>query len=70
MPGNAVLKVEVLDKDEGSINDDYIGKFETTLSQGPKEVEIVSTLLKKVKGTFWLKVSTSELEFLKFIINL
>lgn len=59
MPGNAVLKVEVLDKDEGSINDDYIGKFETTLSQGPKEVEIVSTLLKKVKGTFWLKVSTT-----------
>lgn len=57
VPGNALLKVEVMDKDEGSINDDYIGSFETTISQGSKEVEIVSTIFKKVKGTFWMKVS-------------
>lgn len=56
VPEYAVLKVEVLDKDEGSPKDDYIGKFETTLSPGPKEVEIVGSIFKQVKGTFWLKV--------------
>ena len=52
-----VLTVEVMDKDEGSVHDDYIGSFTTTLTPGAKEVEIVSTIRKVVKGTFWLNVS-------------
>ncbi|TDL18925.1 C2-domain-containing protein [Rickenella mellea] len=59
VPDNAVLKVEVLDKDEGAPKDDYIGNFETTLTSGPKEVEIVGSILKQVKGTFWLKITST-----------
>lgn len=57
VPADAVLQVEVLDKDEGSVHDDYIGKFETTIVSGAKEVEMVSSILKSVRGTFWLDVS-------------
>lgn len=56
VPDNAVLKVKVMDKDDGSPTDDYIGKFETTVSPGPKEVEIVGSIFKQVKGTFWMNV--------------
>ncbi|THG96956.1 hypothetical protein EW145_g7687 [Phellinidium pouzarii] len=56
VPTTAVLQVEVMDKDEGSVHDDYIGKFTTTVSPGTKKVEIISTLTKSVKGTFWLEV--------------
>lgn len=59
VPADATLQVEVLDKDEGSIHDDYIGKFETTIAPGAKEVELVSTVLKSVRGSFWLDVSIS-----------
>ena len=59
VPTNAALKVEVLDKDEGSVVDDYIGSFETTLNSGARELEIQSSIRKKVKGTFWLNVSIS-----------
>ena len=52
-----VLTVEVMDKDEGSVLDDYVGSFTTTLISGAKEVEIVSTIRKAVRGTFWLNVS-------------
>lgn len=52
-----VLTVEIMDKDEGSVHDDYIGSFSTSVSPGAKEVEIVSTIRKAVKGTFWLNVS-------------
>ncbi len=57
VPVHALLKVEVKDRDEGSPMDDYIGSFETTLSHGPKEVDIVGPILKTVKGSFWLNVS-------------
>ncbi|KAH8117648.1 C2-domain-containing protein [Phellopilus nigrolimitatus] len=62
VPESAALQVEVLDKDEGSVHDDYIGKFATTISPGAKEVEIVTTLLKSVRGTFWLNVTTTPSE--------
>lgn len=57
VPSDATLRVEVFDKDEGSIRDDYIGKFETTITPGAKEAELVSTILKTIRGTFWLDVS-------------
>lgn len=57
VPSDAVLTVKVLDKDDGSPTDDYIGKFETTISPGPKEVEIIGMIFKQVKGTFWMNVS-------------
>jgi hypothetical protein len=56
VPSHATLSVEVFDKDDG-LTDDYIGKFETTVSQGAKEVEISRPLFKRSGGSFWLKVS-------------
>ncbi|KLO19594.1 C2-domain-containing protein [Schizopora paradoxa] len=59
VPENANMKVEVMDKDEGSLLDDYVGAFETDLSPGAKEVQIISSMLKRVRGTFWMKITTS-----------
>ena len=60
VPITAQLNVEVLDKDNGP-TDDYIGRFHCDVSAGTKELEIESALLKRTKGTFWLKVPTSYL---------
>lgn len=45
-----------MDKDEGTMTDDYIGKFETTVSAGAKEAEIQGPMLRRDRGNFWLKV--------------
>lgn len=57
MPSNAELKVQVLDKDDGP-KDDYIGRFTTDVQPGAKEEEIHGRILKKHKGTFWLKIES------------
>ncbi|KDQ59895.1 hypothetical protein JAAARDRAFT_46478 [Jaapia argillacea MUCL 33604] len=57
VPTHAVLRAEVCDKDEGRPVDDYIGRFQTTVSAGAKEAEIEGPLFKQSRGTFWLKVS-------------
>jgi hypothetical protein len=59
VPSHASLNVEVLDKDDTGITDDYIGKFTTTINTGAKEVEIAGPLLKRNRGSFWLKVRCS-----------
>lgn len=56
VPAHASLHVEVLDKDDGALTDDYVGKFTTSVSPGAKEVEISGKLLKRTRGSFWLKV--------------
>lgn len=56
VPNHATLSVKVMDKDDGVITDDYIGKFETSLNAGAKELEITGPLFKRSRGTFWLKV--------------
>ncbi|KII89529.1 hypothetical protein PLICRDRAFT_160880 [Plicaturopsis crispa FD-325 SS-3] len=58
VPLHAALDVKVFDKDEGP-TDDYIGKFETTISPGTKEAEIEGPILKRSKGTFWLKIDST-----------
>ena len=65
-----VLKVDVLDKDEGSVHDDFIGSFTTSISPGAKEVEIVSTIRKVVRGSFWMNVSPRNHYFSPFTILL
>ena len=55
VPVTAVLNVQVLDKDNGP-TDDYIGNFSISVSAGAKEAEIEGPVLKRTKGTFWLKV--------------
>lgn len=60
VPSTASLKVEVMDKDEGSATDDFIGKFTVSLTPGAKEIEIEGPVvsLRKARGSFWLKVDT------------
>ena len=55
VPTTAQLNIEVLDKDNGP-TDDYIGRFHCDVSAGTKELEIESTLSKRKRGMFWLKV--------------
>ena len=55
VPSDAKLQIQVSDKDDGP-KDDYIGKFTTNVQPGAREEEIQSRILKKSKGTFWLKV--------------
>ncbi|KAJ2928517.1 hypothetical protein H1R20_g8582, partial [Candolleomyces eurysporus] len=60
VPSTADLAVEVHDKDEGSATDDFIGKFNISLSAGAKEVQIEGPVLalRKSRGTFWLKIDS------------
>ncbi|TFK35469.1 hypothetical protein BDQ12DRAFT_655597 [Crucibulum laeve] len=59
VPSNADLKVEVLDKDEGAPHDDFVGKFKTSVSAGTKEAEIEGPVLRRARGTFWLKIEST-----------
>ncbi|KAI9069421.1 hypothetical protein FKP32DRAFT_1586810 [Trametes sanguinea] len=52
VPNTATLTVEVLDKDNGNITDDHIGKFSTSVSPGAKECTIESMSLRRNRGTF------------------
>jgi hypothetical protein len=50
-----------MDKDDGSLTDDFIGSVKTSVAAGAKEVEIEGPLLKlrSSRGTFWFKVRSS-----------
>jgi hypothetical protein len=58
IPITADIYVEVLDKDVGAPIDDYIGKFQTSVAAGAKEVEIEGPLFRRNRGTFWLKIDS------------
>ncbi|KAI6027200.1 hypothetical protein EDC04DRAFT_2718308 [Pisolithus marmoratus] len=59
VPASATLSVIVRDKDLGAAVDDYIGKFYTSVSPGPKEVEIQGPMNMRNRGTFWIKIESS-----------
>ncbi|KAI0648537.1 hypothetical protein C8Q79DRAFT_579774 [Trametes meyenii] len=59
VPNTATLTVEVLDKDNGTITDDHIGKFSTSLVSGAKECTIESLSLRRNRGTFWLNIEST-----------
>lgn len=56
VPSIANLHVRVMDKDDGTITDDIVGEFNTTVTQGAKEFAIESPSLRRKRGTFWLQV--------------
>jgi len=56
VPETANLVITVLDKDEGSFTDDFIGTVTTTVIAGAKELEIEGPFLKRSRGRLWLKV--------------
>lgn len=47
----------VRDKDGGAATDDFIGKFDVSISPGTKEVEIQGPMNMRNRGMFWLKVT-------------
>lgn len=55
VPQSATLKVKVFDKDDGTVNDDFIGKFKLGLQEGPREVRIESSFGTEM-GIMWLEV--------------
>ncbi|KAL1947107.1 hypothetical protein VTO73DRAFT_14068 [Trametes versicolor] len=59
VPNTATLVVEVLDKDNGTITDDHIGKFSTPVTDGAKEFTIESLSLRRNRGNFWLKIEST-----------
>ncbi|KAH9857434.1 hypothetical protein C2E23DRAFT_720170 [Lenzites betulinus] len=59
VPSTATLVVEVLDKDNGTITDDHIGKFSTPITAGAKECTIESLSLRRNRGTFWLNIEST-----------
>lgn len=57
VPATATLYVRVMDKDNDVPTDDYIGKFETTIQPGAKEVTIEGPVLNRSRGQFFMKVN-------------
>ncbi|KAI0927795.1 hypothetical protein AcW1_005222 [Taiwanofungus camphoratus] len=58
VPNAAILFLEVLDKDNGNLTDDYIGQLSTTVHSGIRELKIEDHTLKRHRGTFWLTIDT------------
>lgn len=56
VPATADLVIKVMDKDEGSVTDDFIGQIKTSVTPGTKELEIEGPVFRRSRGTFWLKV--------------
>ncbi|KAH7096669.1 hypothetical protein BKA62DRAFT_719094 [Auriculariales sp. MPI-PUGE-AT-0066] len=59
VPITAVLEVKILDKDDGGMRDDFIGKFKIKLEDGAREVRIESSAGAQM-GTMWLEMKLTE----------
>ncbi|KAF8163977.1 hypothetical protein BJ912DRAFT_813912, partial [Pholiota molesta] len=64
VPATADLVITFMDKDDGSLTDDFIGSVKTSVAAGAKEVEIEGPLLKlrSSRGTFWFKIESTSAE--------
>ncbi|KIM31665.1 hypothetical protein M408DRAFT_327138 [Serendipita vermifera MAFF 305830] len=60
VPKHAILEVQVMDKDEGTPLNDFIGKFKVDVNPGAKEVELIGPMLKlrSERGHFWLEIES------------
>ena len=57
VPSTAKLSVEVMEKDNGTITDDYVGLAETDIFPGAKEMVLQGdSPFRRNRGTLWLKV--------------
>ncbi|KAG1731236.1 uncharacterized protein EDB91DRAFT_1155182 [Suillus paluster] len=59
VPSTATLSVVVRETETGALVDNDIGSFQTTISPGVKEAEIVGKRLGQNKGSFWLNIQSS-----------
>ncbi|KAI0081495.1 hypothetical protein K474DRAFT_1688703 [Panus rudis PR-1116 ss-1] len=59
VPSTAKLHIDVLDKDNGTVTDDYIGTAEVKISStGTKELTLEGPSLRRNRGTMWVKIET------------
>lgn len=58
VPSTATLSVVVREVETGALVDKDIGVFQTTVTPGAKEVEIVGKRLGRNKGSFWLNIES------------
>ena len=58
VPATADLEIKIMDKDQGSVTDDFIGTVITSVSTGEKEFDIEGppSLFRRKRGTIWFKV--------------
>lgn len=56
VPSDAILKVDVYDKDEGSLNDDYIGSFSTDIGDG-MHIETLNGIITDNRGAVRIRSS-------------
>jgi len=59
VPATADLVIKVMDKDEGSVTDDFIGQIKTSVTPGAKELEIEGPIFRRSRGSFWLKIDST-----------
>lgn len=61
VPANAKLHIDVLDKDNGTVTDDYIGSAEIGIVAGAHELtlECAGPSFRRARGTIWIKVCVS-----------
>lgn len=57
VPGDAILRVKLYDKDENILRDDYIGDFYLPIGDGGETEHDILGRMGKKHGTFKLKVS-------------
>ena len=58
VPVTAELVIKIMDKDQGSVTDDFIGSVKTSVDAGEKEHDIEGppSLFRRKRGTIWFKV--------------
>lgn len=56
VPHAARLEITVMDKDEGSPTDSFIGKVKIDITPGDRKVDIEGPLFRHDRGAFSLKV--------------
>lgn len=57
VPIGAKLHIDVLDKDNGTVTDDFIGESETDIAPGARELTLQAAGFRSVaRGTMWIKV--------------
>ncbi|KAI0782102.1 hypothetical protein C8Q75DRAFT_728052 [Abortiporus biennis] len=59
VPSTAQLRLDVLDKDNGTITDDYIGNAITNVEAGARELTLEGASFRKERGQFWIKIDST-----------
>ena len=57
VPIYAKLHIDVLDKDNGTVTDDFIGEVEINIAPGARELTLEANGFRNIsRGTMWIKV--------------